>query len=65
MCLWVWGRVILVSTMNEICVLEAQLIKLRVRNWVQPEDPKSKTASHWLLPHPQSEMVTLPLGISE
>ena len=30
---------------------------------VQAEGQKSKTASHWLLPIPQSKMVTLPLGI--
>ena len=32
---------------------------------VQPENLKSKTASHWLLSQPQSEMVILPPGISE
>ena len=32
---------------------------------VQPEGQKSKTASHWLLPLHQFEMVILPSGISE
>ena len=32
---------------------------------VQPEDQKSKAASHWLLPLRQSEMAILPPGISE
>ena len=30
---------------------------------VQPEGQKSKTARHWLLPLPQSEMVVLPSRI--
>ena len=32
---------------------------------VQSECQESKAASHWLLPVPQSEMATLPPGISE
>ena len=32
---------------------------------LQPEDQKSKAASHWLLPLPQSKMAILPPGISE
>ena len=32
---------------------------------VQPEGQKIKTASHWLLPLPQSKMAILPPGISE
>ena len=33
--------------------------------WAQPEGQKSKTASPWLLPLPQSEMTVLPPRISE
>lgn len=32
---------------------------------VQPHGQKNKAASHWFLPLLQSEMETLPLGISE
>lgn len=32
---------------------------------IQPENPKSKAASQWLLPLPQSKLVILSSGISE
>lgn len=32
---------------------------------VQPKDPKRKTATRWLLPWSQSDIVVLPPGISE
>ena len=31
---------------------------------IQPEDPQSRTTSHWLLPWPQSKIAMLPPGIS-